>query len=316
MTSTRSLLPLALLTLLTRPAPADEIVEYYHLDANVRVITDEDGDVVERHDYYPFGEECTTGPCASNPGVGAGHARKFTGKERDAETGLDYFGARYYGSRIGRFTTVDPVYTWNDNLLDPQRWNRYSYGFNNPLRNVDPDGRVPVPAIIAGAYVAYEFLSQAYDSYTLGTTLADPHATAGEKAAATGGFVIGAIAPGGGYGTASKAALGKSDDVFRAMQRGRESEARVLEALGEIKNTRKVSGCEGCSIPDYINPTTIGEVKDAKRVSNTEQLRIQREAAEAAGRRHVVQTGTRTRVSRRVEEAGTKVERREDLGPP
>ena len=94
-------------------ARAQDIVKYVELDAvgNVRVVTDEKGRVLERHDYLPFGEECSTGPCASNPGVGAGQPRKFTGKERDAETGLDYFGARYYGSKIGRFTTVDPAYT-------------------------------------------------------------------------------------------------------------------------------------------------------------------------------------------------------------
>jgi RHS repeat-associated protein len=125
------------------PAIADDVVEYYVLDAvgNVRIITDEDGDVIERHDYYPFGEECAIGACASNPGVGGGHPRKFTGKERDTETGLDYFGARYYGSRIGRFTTVDPSMTLQENSLDPQRWNRYAYGRNNPSRFVDPDGR-------------------------------------------------------------------------------------------------------------------------------------------------------------------------------
>ena len=107
----------------------------------------------------PFGEECTTGPCAANPGVASGQPRKFTGKERDAETGLDYFGARYYGSKIGRFTTVDPVYNWRENLLDPQRWNRYAYGRNNPLRYVDPDGREVVP---------YETLEQARADYEAG----------------------------------------------------------------------------------------------------------------------------------------------------
>jgi len=123
-----------------------EVVEYYHLDAagNVRAVTNQAGQIIERHDYLPFGEECTTGACASNPEVGAGQPRKFTGKERDSETGLDYFGARYYGSKIGRFTTTDPAYVLQENLVDPQRWNRYAYARNNPLRYLDPDGRVLV----------------------------------------------------------------------------------------------------------------------------------------------------------------------------
>lgn len=51
-----------------------------------------------------------------------------------------YFGARYYRPDIGRFTTVDPVYNWSENLVDPQRWNRYAYARNNPLAYVDPSG--------------------------------------------------------------------------------------------------------------------------------------------------------------------------------
>jgi len=139
----RALQPLLPLLLLGSSAGTADVVEAVITDAlgNVRVITDDQGNILERHDYLPFGEECTTGPCASNPGVGAGQPRKFTGKERDQETGLDYFGARYYGSKIGRFTTVDPSMTIRENVLDPQRWNRYAYGRNNPLRFVDPDGR-------------------------------------------------------------------------------------------------------------------------------------------------------------------------------
>ena len=147
---------LTALTFLLTAVPsvrADDVVEYVVLDGlgNVRVVTDEKGNVLERHDYLAFGEECTTGRCANNPGVGAGEPLKFTGKERDPETGLDYFGARYYGSKIGRFTSVDPVYNWNANLLEPQRWNRYAYVTNNPLRFTDPDGKDKIAEFFLGA---------------------------------------------------------------------------------------------------------------------------------------------------------------------
>ena len=64
----------------------------------------------------------------------------FTGKERDSETGLDFFGARYYGSNMGRFTSVDPQSITKERLLFPQKLNSYSYARNNPLAFVDPDG--------------------------------------------------------------------------------------------------------------------------------------------------------------------------------
>jgi RHS repeat-associated protein len=64
---------------------------------------------------------------------------RYTGKERDTESGLDYFGARYYGSSMGRFMSPDPLL--NSGRPDnPQTWNRYTYVLNNPLRNVDPTG--------------------------------------------------------------------------------------------------------------------------------------------------------------------------------
>ena len=102
---------------------------------SVRVVTDESGAVVRRHDFTPYGEELNV--TYPNP-----DRKLFTGQEHDAETGLDYFGARYYRAGIGRFTTVDPVVTWKENLEDPQRWNRYAYVRNNPLRYTDPDGRI------------------------------------------------------------------------------------------------------------------------------------------------------------------------------
>ena len=64
---------------------------------------------------------------------------KFTAKERDVESGLDYFGARFNTSYLGRFMSPDSVANdWE--LRSPQTWNRYAYARNNPLIYVDPDG--------------------------------------------------------------------------------------------------------------------------------------------------------------------------------
>ena len=122
-----------------------EQVYYYLLDAlgSVRAITDATNQIVERHDYLPFGE--------APPGEPAGQdAHRVAGKERDSDTGFDYFGGRYYASGNGRFTSVDPVLDQQKALGDPQQWNRYAYVRNNPLKFVDPDGREIFLAIAPG----------------------------------------------------------------------------------------------------------------------------------------------------------------------
>ncbi|MCZ2074055.1 MAG: RHS repeat-associated core domain-containing protein, partial [Bryobacterales bacterium] len=67
---------------------------------------------------------------------------RFTGKERDGETGLDYFGARYYSGAQGRWTSPDLInLTW-DRLGNPSNTlNKYVYAANNPLKFTDPDGQ-------------------------------------------------------------------------------------------------------------------------------------------------------------------------------
>jgi len=83
-------------------------------------------------DFYPFGGER---PILSS----SGDRYKFTGKERDSESGLDNFGLRYMGSNLGRFMSPDSIANdWE--LLNPQTWNRYAYARNNPLIYIDPDG--------------------------------------------------------------------------------------------------------------------------------------------------------------------------------
>ena len=98
---------------------------------------------VKRHDYLPFGEELITEGLRSNSGLGYAAAdglrQHFTSKERDTETGLDYFKARYYASAQGRFTSPDPTLL-SVSASNPQTWNRYAYVMNNPLTYTDPLG--------------------------------------------------------------------------------------------------------------------------------------------------------------------------------
>ncbi len=105
-----------------------------HVDhlGSTRVITNDAGQIASQHDFFPFGEEVA-------PAIG--YADKlYTGHERDRETGLDYMLARYYGSGLGRFLSVDPVVKFRRNSRFPQRWNRYAYVLSNPLKYIDPDG--------------------------------------------------------------------------------------------------------------------------------------------------------------------------------
>lgn len=104
---------------------------------NVAVQMDLNGYRTQSPDYafYPFGERMS----------GSGSPRhQFTGKERDAESGNDYFGARYYWNGAGRWLSADPVL---GDKRNPQRLNRYSYTLNDPINYVDPDGADPSPFI-------------------------------------------------------------------------------------------------------------------------------------------------------------------------
>lgn len=106
-----------------------------------RVSTDQNGAVVSRHDYHPFGEEIVTIQRSQGVGYAPDDVRnKFTGYERDTESGLDFAQARYLNSSHGRFTSSDPQYFQFAMAFDPQRFNLYIYARNNPLKWIDPDG--------------------------------------------------------------------------------------------------------------------------------------------------------------------------------
>ena len=124
-------------------------VHYYfsnHLGSHT-MVTSAAGSCEQDIDYYPYGgairDHCPT----------VAQHYKFTGKERDSESGLDYFGARFDASSMGRFMTPDPLPWphWQNGskaerrrfvefLANPQNFNMYSYVRNNPLNSIDPNG--------------------------------------------------------------------------------------------------------------------------------------------------------------------------------
>ena len=109
--------------------------KYYYLKdhlGSIRVVVDTVGEIVSYSDYDPWG--MILNGRSSNFGF-ANDKYKFTGKERDTETGYDYFGARYYDNRIGRWLQVDPL------AEKYPGWSPYNYTMNNPLIFIDPNGK-------------------------------------------------------------------------------------------------------------------------------------------------------------------------------
>jgi len=144
-------------------------------------------------DFYPFGgERIYTNTCPQN--------YKFTGKERDSESGLDDFGARYHSSSMGRFMSAD----WSEtpqsvpyvDFGDPQSLNLYTYSRNRPLTYVDRDGHcifgldtavcaVVVAAVVVGgiAWTLHKLTEKTTEGFDLGLGAAKARAESQEAAA-------------------------------------------------------------------------------------------------------------------------------------
>ena len=109
-------------------------------------------------EFTPYGQEITHGSTLNafgpQPADGSSMHFKFTGKERESDTGFDYFGARYYSSVIGRFSSPDwsakPEAVPYSSLDNPQSLNLYTYVGNSPLSRVDADGHCSPPAVGKG----------------------------------------------------------------------------------------------------------------------------------------------------------------------
>jgi RHS repeat-associated protein len=261
-----------------------EAVEFYHHDAigSVRLITDEAGAIVAKYDYLPFGDLWVpTMQEGSSP-------RKFVDKERDSETGFDYSQARYYSNLTGRFTTVDPVLDIEAALIDPQRWNRYGYALNNPLKFTDPDGRNPVLVArllelaqrVANSPAAQRAATWAQTQGTAAWNWATRffNSPAGQETVQTiGELASGAQAP---SAPSPSALVGRAREEFVAKLVGGRVAGDVKVTLANVGSTAiDVFGPGG----EYIGVG--GAAKLANLAQFGSQLKVLRASAEAAGQK-------------------------------
>lgn len=125
-----------------------EEVIYYHNDAlgSPILATDQNGDVLWREEYSPYGSrlthearetDCSVGPCVQIESLWD-EKNWYTGKFEETRLSLNYFGARWYDPELGRFISQDPVGFDQNNIFS---FNRYVYANNNPYKYVDPDGK-------------------------------------------------------------------------------------------------------------------------------------------------------------------------------
>lgn len=258
---------------------------------------------------------------------------------RDAASAL--YNARYYDPQLGRF--IQPDTTISD-LSNPQSYNRYSYCVNNPLRYTDPTGHGPddytgasgramlqeddpeatrivqsarqsagtmatVGRVVAEANPVVGAFNGAYEAGTGKDGMGSGATLNGKERVLAGIGGVVSIIPGEG----AEAKMGAG--ILKNAERGRAAEAKVLGEMGLVKNTEKVVGKEGKSIPDALTASTSLEVKDSAVVNRTKQIRIQTDVAKASERESVLVTGTKTQVSGPAQQSFDKVIRRVDLGP-
>ena len=173
-------------------------IDYYHPDhlGSTNLVTNESGEVVEETFYFPYGEI-----------IEGGESRfLFTGKEKDKNTELYYYGARYYDSFSKHFIQPDSAIA---DVYNPQDLNRYSYTRNNPYKYTDPTGETPtiVTAAIGagiGATIGavISIASQTYSTGQVSWSDVRKSALTGGIAGGVAGltFGIGTTLSGTGYG--------------------------------------------------------------------------------------------------------------------
>ncbi len=135
---------------------------YYHPDhlGSTSWVTDQNGRVHEHVEYFPYGEVWRDPQSDADGAPVKGQRFLFTSKEFDEETGLYYFGARYFDSVRVRWKSTDPiVQRWTD-APDPRKLSLFAYALWSPQRLIDPDGEDPVESRILENPISADYLER------------------------------------------------------------------------------------------------------------------------------------------------------------
>lgn len=211
-------------------ATAKETVTYIHSDISGSPLaaTDAAGNVLWKESYFAYGQKTEWQPESE------AQTQWFHGKEQDADTTMQYFGARYYDPGIGRFLGIDPVDYQDGNL---HSFNRYAYGNNNPTKYLDPDGRIAflIPfALTATAHAARTVALRFAVTATVNASRVG--IVAGEIAA---GEALGGAALAGGAAAVGAAAAKGTTTLYRAVG---PAELANINKTGAFNN---IAGIEG-----------------------------------------------------------------------
>lgn len=196
---------------------------FYHPDqiGSAHVLSREDGSFVGQEEFLPFGR--------SSDRRTDKNRYRFAGKERDEETGLYYFGGRYYDPVVGRFVSPDPVSLGlaAEVMDDPQQLNAYAYARNNPVSRTDATGYI-LDTILDVGFIIYDVGALVYDE------VANDGRNRTENLVALGADAAGALIPfATGGGLAARAsirgarAIAHTDDAARIVSHADDA-ARAL----------------------------------------------------------------------------------------
>jgi RHS repeat-associated protein len=260
---------------------ADQLVRYQHTNhlGSAMLELDEGAAIISYEEYFPYG---STSYQAVRSATETPKRYRYTGTERDDESGLYYHGARYYSPWLGRWTSCDPVDVTTGTHL-------YCYGLNNPIGFHDPDGAAPVPSELADAWersgVAGTLpgltgesvaglasdLGAVIGKAIVGSVAADNKAASGAAAAVQtvfdvgGGLIGGAMDPGmvlrGIMRTGLVSAEGvedwnKGNRVMGGAKITGEAATALATALGAVAGVRAMSAPKNPNLPGGVaNPT-------------------------------------------------------------